>query len=53
MQKNKILIAVATAVGVALPTFTILAQQDDEEPPEMGVFLTGAWDKAMAATWVV
>ena len=40
MQKNKILIAVATAVGVALPTFTILAQQDDEEPPEMGVFLT-------------
>ena len=40
MQKNKILIAVATAMGVALPTFTILAQQDDEEPPEMGVFLT-------------
>ena len=40
MQKNKILIAAATAVGVALSTFTILAQQDEEEAPEMGVFLT-------------
>lgn len=39
MQKNKVLLAVSAAVGVALSTYTIVAQ-DDEEAPEMGVFIT-------------
>ena len=39
MLKNKILLAVAAATGVALSTFTIVAQQDDETP-EMGMFIT-------------
>ncbi len=38
-QYKRILIGVAAAAGVALSTFTIVAQQDDETP-EMGVFLT-------------
>ncbi len=39
MQNKNILLAVSTAVGVALSTFTIVAQ-DDDETPEMGVFIT-------------
>ncbi len=37
-KKSVLLMLMAAAVG--LPTITILAQQDDEEPPEMGFFLT-------------
>jgi hypothetical protein len=39
MNKKKALIALSAGL-LALPTITILAQQDAEEPPEMGFFLT-------------
>lgn len=38
-MKKKTLLAIATAGVFAVPTLTIVAQQDDE-PPEMGFFVT-------------
>ena len=40
MKNNNILFAIAAAAGIASSTFTILAQQGDDELPEMGVFIT-------------
>ncbi len=39
MNKKRVL-SILIASAVALPTLSILAQQDDEEPPEMGFFIT-------------
>lgn len=39
MNKKRVL-SILLSSAVALPTLTILAQQDDDEPPEMGFFLT-------------
>lgn len=39
MNKKRVL-TIVMASAVALPTLTILAQQDDDEPPEMGFFIT-------------
>jgi hypothetical protein len=38
MKTKRVLIAVA--VAMAVPTLSIFAQQDDDEPPEMGFFIT-------------
>ena len=41
MNKKRALIAVAASIAVlALPSLSIIAQQDDDEPPEMGFFVT-------------
>lgn len=39
-MKNKRVLALLAAGIVTLPTLSIVAQQDDEETPEMGFFLT-------------
>jgi hypothetical protein len=41
MKNKRILIAVTATLGVALiPGISIIAQQQDDEPPEMGFFIT-------------
>ena len=41
MNRKRAFIAVATAMGVlTLPVISIVAQQDDDEPPAMGFFVT-------------
>ena len=41
MNKKRALIAVAVTTAVlALPSLSVIAQQDDDEPPEMGFFVT-------------
>ena len=41
MNNRKVLIAIATIMGVLiLPRLSIVAQQSDDEPPEMGFFVS-------------
>jgi hypothetical protein len=41
MNNKRALIAVAATIGaLVLPGFSIVAQQDDDDPPEMGFFVT-------------
>ena len=39
-MKNKTLVQALALAAIALPAVSLLAQQDEEEPPEMGVFIT-------------